>query len=187
MSELLYLVGFSNAGKDYIAKTQWANFTNVKLTESFKRVFADDHSIQYEACNDKTLRNTKLSRGPMAGLTLSEAMVTCYNQSLSGIGYGHKFKYLTLTSTLQKLAELASSRTPIAITDLRKPTELKVLQAFSEVMRYDTRMIVVSSNRSTPKASDSSLTDNINLYTCLTGKPVEYCQNDRNRGDSLPS
>lgn len=179
MSELLFIVGYSNAGKDYVAKNKFANFTSEKLTKAFKDQYEIDHGLSPGSCNDKSMRNETHTYGPMAGLTLSEGMVVAYKQSLNGIGYGHKFTYLTITSTIQRLAKLASNRTPVCITDLRKPTELKVLLAFAEVIRYSPRMIVVSSNKSTPKESDKSLTENIYLFTYLTGKPVEYCQNNQ--------
>lgn len=178
MSELLYLVGFSNAGKDYIAKTQWANFVNVKLTASFKADYELCHNLTPGTCNDKSMRNNKHTYGPMTGLTISEGMVMAYKQSLSGLGFGHKYAYTTITKTIEKLAELASNRTPVVITDLRKPTELKVLQAFSEVIKYNTRMIVVHSDKSTPKQSDNSLTENIKLYSYLAQKPAENCYNN---------
>lgn len=179
MSELLFIVGYSNAGKDYIAEHRFANFKNEKLTEAFKTQYEIDHGLQPGDCNDKTMRNTAHKSGPMAGMTISDGMIAAYNQSLSRVGYGHKFAYLTLTSTIERLAKLAGNRAAVVITDLRKPTELKVLLAFAEVIKYNTRMIVVSSNKSTPKNSDKSLTENINLFTYLTGKPVEYCCNNR--------
>lgn len=179
MSELLFLVGYSNAGKDYVAETKFANFTNVKLTKAFKAQYELDHGLEPGDCNNKALRGNKHESGPMTGFTISEGMILAYNQSLNGVGYGHKFAYLTITSAIERLAELASNRTAVAITDLRKPTELKVLLAFTEVIKYSPRMVVVSSNKATPKSSDRSLTENINLFSYLTGKQVEYCQNNR--------
>jgi hypothetical protein len=178
MSELLLLVGYSNSGKDYIAERRYKNFTNVKLTKEFKQLFASDHSLDYEDCNDKAMRESVLSYGPMAGQTLSDAMVLCYNQSLMGVGYGGKFQYITITSTINTLANLAMTRTPVVITDLRKLTELKVLLSFAEVINYIPKMLIVRSNKSTPKDSDRSLEENRQLFEYLTGKKAEICLND---------
>jgi hypothetical protein len=178
MSELLLLVGYSNSGKDYIAEHQYKNFTPVKLTAAFKAIMEVDHRLEPGTCNDKTMREHVLNQGPMAGRTLSDAMVICYNQSLVGIGYGAKFKYMTITSTISALANLAMNRTPVVVTDLRKPTELKVLLAFAEVIGYNVRMAIVRSNKSTPKDSDRSLEENRRLFEYLTGKKAEICLND---------
>jgi hypothetical protein len=178
MSELLFITGYSNSGKDYIAEHQYKNFTNVKLTATFKKLFASDHGLDYEDCNDKTMRECVLSHGPMAGQTLSDAMVICYNQSLSGVGYGAKFKYITITSTINTLANLAMTRTPVVITDLRKPTELKVLLSFAEVINYIPKMVLIRSNHSTPKDSDRSLEENRRLFEYLTGKRADVYLND---------
>jgi hypothetical protein len=178
MSELLFLVGLSNAGKDYIAETKHKNFTNVKLTAEFKKQFESDNGLKPGDCNDKSLREQVLTAGPMTGKTLSEAMVISYNQSIIGIGYGAKFKYTTITSTILRLAELAENRTPVVITDLRKPTELKVLLAFSEVIGYSPKMVMVRSNNATAKDSDRSLEETRKLFEYLTGKKVEVCLND---------
>lgn len=178
MSELLFLVGLSNSGKDYIAENKYRNFTNVKLTESFKRDFEIDHGLNSGDCNNKSLREMTLVSGPLTGLTLSAAMVKSYNQSLTGSGYGAKFRYSTITSTLLKLAELAGNRTPVVITDLRKPIELKVLLAFSEVIDYTPKMLIIRSNKAIAKDSDRSLEENRNLFEYLTGKKAEICLND---------
>jgi hypothetical protein len=178
MSELLFLTGYSNSGKDYLAQSHYKNFTPVPIGSAFKKLFASDHRLNYEDCNDKTMRECVLSYGPMAGQTLSDAMVICYNQSLTGIGYGAKFKYITITSTISTLANLAMNKTPVIITDLRKPTELEVLLAFAKVINYVPRMLIVRSNKSTPKDSDRCLEENRNLFEHLTGKRADICLND---------
>lgn len=179
MSEILFLVGASNAGKDYIADNYYKNFTHLKLTSAFKEQYEKDHWLKPGSCNNKNLRESVHDTGPMAGLTISEGMVLSYQQSISGIGYGAKFKGITITSTLTNLVELSRNNKPVVITDLRKTTELKVLIPFAEIIHYEVRMILVKSNAETPKDSDRSLETNMDLFEYLTGQKVELKINNR--------
>jgi hypothetical protein len=178
MSELLLIVGNSGCGKDYICKNRFANYANIKLNQPFKDIFEVDHGLEPGTCNNKSKRNILLRTGPFSGDLLSQAMSKSYKQSLSLNGYGAKFNYITILATLDRIAEASKTRELIAITDLRKKTELEMLVSFAEVIHYETRMILVTSNKEMPMHSDESLSDNVTLYTRLTRKSVEITHNN---------
>lgn len=181
MSEILLIVGNTNAGKDYIASTRFKNFTLVKCNAAFKAVFEEDHYLIPGSCEDRVRRGETLVKGPLKGNTIQEGMVISYEQSLSGCGYGSKFATLTILKTLEKLDTLAKSRTPVVITDLRKPSELKFIFEFSKLVDYNIRMLRVKSDAETPQRSDVSLMSNLSLFEYLAHKEVEVCLNNRNK------
>lgn len=176
MKELLFIVGESDSGKDYIAKTSYKNHKLLKCASAFKRVFEIDHNLAVGDCEDKSLRNSALKSGPLAGMTLSDAMVLTYQQSTLLEGYGAKFATLGIMSVLQDVIDATGQC--VCITDVRKPTELKMLVTLAEVIGYETRLLHVISNRSTKKASDVLLESNIALYERLTNrKALIYLNN----------
>jgi hypothetical protein len=177
MSKLLLIVGNSNAGKDYIANSRFEDFTVVKITYVFKQQFELDHNLSHGSCNDKTRRQEIILEGPLSGFSIQDAMVLAYQQSLSNVGYGAKFSTSTILSTLTRIAELSETRTPVAITDMRKPSELRLLVEFARLINYDLRMIQVLSNQETQYASDRYLAKNKSLFESLVEKRVEKCCN----------
>jgi energy-coupling factor transporter transmembrane protein EcfT len=177
MSELLFIVGNSNSGKDYIANNRFENFTVVKLNYVFKQQFEVDHKLSPGACNDKTRRQEIVVKGPLRGYSIQDAMVLAYQQSLSNVGYGAQFSTSTVLSTLARIAELSQTRTPVAITDLRKPSELRLLIEFAHLINYSLRMIQVVSNQEIQYASDRLLAKNKSLFELLVEKRVEKCCN----------
>jgi len=178
MSEVLFLVGLSNSGKDWVAQNKFANYELLKCNAAFKAVYEEDHQLAPSTCNDKAARDTIHEKGPMTGLTIREGMVRSYHQSITGTGYGHKFAALTLVSVLNKIYDCSTTRMPIVITDLRKPTELKGILNLAEVIKYDVRMIHIKSNKGLLLSSDESLEHNLKLFHALTGKYHEICFNN---------
>lgn len=177
MSKLLFLVGNSNAGKDWVAENRYKNYTPYKLNQCFKTVFELDHGLVPGTCNDKTKREEIILSGPLRDLTISQAMVMSYKQSLENYGYGSKFKTITIRAAFDILDFLSRSNQSVVITDLRKSTELKALLLFSEIIKYEPEMIHVFSENETPLKSDESLYDNISLFQQLTHKTVNKYHN----------
>jgi hypothetical protein len=176
MKEMQLIVGDSDSGKDFIAKKLFNNHKLLKCASAFKRVFEIDHHLETGACDDKRLRISILKSGPLAGLTLSDAMVLTYEQSILREGYGAKFATVGIMGVLQDVIKATGQC--VCITDVRKPTELTMLVTLAEVMGYETRLWHVVSNRSTKKASDDLLESNIALYEKLTNrKAVTYINN----------
>jgi hypothetical protein len=178
MSELKLIVGLSNSGKDWIAENRYGNFKLLKCNQAFKTIFEEDHKLSRGLCNDKGHRNDILEYGPLKGMTLQDGMVMAYHQSQARLGYGSKFTTMTILSVLNEISECSLNRTPVVITDVRKPTELKILVHFAEVIGYGISMVSVISNKATLATSDSSLPENLYLFEQLTGKPVEKCYNN---------
>lgn len=176
--EVLFLVGNSNAGKDYIAEHRFKNYTALKLNQAFKNQFEQDHSLQPGNCNDKSRRAEVILRGPLKNYTIQEAMVISYNQSLNGCGYGSKFATLSILKTLEALDNYSKTKVPVVITDLRKLAELKFILEFCKLIDYNVRMIHVYSNKETPYESDESLYSNKTFFERYTNKSVETCQNN---------
>lgn len=178
MSKILLIVGLSGSGKDYIAESEYKNFTLVKLNQPFKDQFEIDHKLAIDSCNDKSLRDQVLTTGPMSDYTIQEGMVQAYHQSIKNVGYGAKFRTLTILKTLETINSLSKCRTPVVITDLRKPIELRFLINFAELIRYDLELLQVRSNRAIRQTSDESLEVNIANYKLLTGNKVFTRIND---------
>ena len=178
MSELLLIVGNSGAGKDWVAANRFANFTLIKLNQPFKDQLEIDSGLEPGTCNDKSKREQILNAGPFKGMALKEAMVMSYKQCVNNWGYGAQFRTSTILKTLETLDKLAKTRTPAAITDLRKPEELRFLLEFAKLINYNTRMLKVISPKEQALLSDDSLVDNVNYYEKATNKPVEYCYNN---------
>ena len=173
MSEILLVVGESDSGKDWIAANRFGNHKLLKCASAFKRVFETDHSLEVGACDDKARRGDLLDSGPMCGKTISDAMVLAYQQSMLLEGYGAKFATVGIMSVLQDVIRASETRQCVCITDVRKPTELKMLVTLAEAIDCRIRLIYVVSNRSTKKASDNLLEHNVTLYEKLTGEKAE--------------
>lgn len=178
MSEILFIIGNSDSGKDWIAENRFANYKLLKCNAAFKREFEIDHSLEIGACDNKAQRENLLDSGPMCSKTLSEAMVISYEQSIALTGYGAKFATVTIMSVMREVIKAAETQSCVCITDVRKATELKMLITLAEIIGYETRLVRVISNRSTKKASDASLESNIALYKTLTNKNSETCVNN---------
>ena len=178
MSKILLIIGLSASGKDYIAESEYKNFTRVKLNQPFKDQFEIDHKLVIGSCNDKSLRDQILTTGPMSDFTIQEGMVQAYHQSVDNCGYGAKFRTLTILKTLETINSLSKSRAPVVITDLRKPSELVFLIEFATLIRYDIEMLQIRSNRAVRQTSDESLEINIASYKVLTGNKVFTRIND---------
>lgn len=179
MSEILLIVGNSNAGKDWVASNKFPEHKILKCSSSFKTEFEKDHFLKPGTCNDKKFRKEVLQYGHFAGVTIQRAMVICCEQAISGKGYGAKFGLITQLAILNEIAELSKERELICITDVRKVTELKILIPFSEVIHYSVKMVVVRSEFENPQPSDVSLETNIKLYESITGNTVEVYNNKR--------
>lgn len=154
---IVILLGPSGSGKDHVAKTQFPRHRVMKLNQAFKTIMEQEHNLAPGTCNNKNLRGNKLLSGPCKGMTIQDAMVKCYVESLSPNikSYGAQFAGITLLSALW---DLVYCEGPWVITDLRKPSEAIVLSEFAtKQMGFNINTYYIKSNHGSVLDSDASL------------------------------
>ena len=154
MRHLVIISGHSGSGKDYLAAKYWGHFTPLKLNQCFKDRFEQDHGLFPGVCNNRAYREGILDQGPCAGLTIQQAMVRCYTESLSPLEktYGASFAGLTLLSALETITKTPGQ---YVITDLRKPSEALVLKEFAtKQLGYKLTVYKIETNRGQVLESD---------------------------------
>lgn len=109
------ILGYSGAGKDWVAKSFYPGFRNYKINQTFKDIFELDHELEPGVCNIKQMREHIIKTGPKAGLTIRHAMVEAFAESEGSNpeAYGYQFKSLPV----------CPPQADCVVTDVRKITE----------------------------------------------------------------
>jgi hypothetical protein len=163
--KIVILLGPSGCGKDYVAQTTFHLHKGLKLNAFFKAIFEKDHGLNPGTCNNKAYRKEVLAKGPCQGMTIQDAMVQCYVESLhpSISSYGAGFAGKTLHYAMSRLLREDG---PWVVTDLRKPSEALVIAEFAvNQLGLELQSFNIVSNYGQELGSDRSLREVMNILS----------------------
>lgn len=169
--KITLIVGNSNAGKDYVAKSLFPQRTVFKMAAAGKRLFEAIYDLKHLAMDDKVYRLNVV--GATRETYLDRFIYWFDNQDK--IFPPNYF----LNSAMHDLAELCQpcNTEDVCITDGRSPEELAALIAWCEAFGVHLSMLHVTSVFETPLKSDRFLSENVALFCSLYPSRYKLMQN----------